>query len=569
MDSACVPHVRRVTLMASTQVGKTEAMNNLLGFFIHQRPSPMMLVVPRGDDARLAQERRVLPMVMASRVLREECTDRSHDIKAREMAFKRSVLYFRAAQSPADLASVPVRVVCGDECDKWPQWTGREASPLSLVTERTRTFFDSLVFLGSTPTTRSGLILREWEDGDRRRYHVPCPHCSAMQVLRWQQVKWNSEITTSKEMGERREAWYECHVCAKRIEDRDKRAMLAAGVWVPEGRDPIAWRDGEHRKDKAQHRSYHVWAAYSPWLQWWQLAAQFLHSVGDPARMQNFVNSWLAEVWEDRVTDTSDAVVAACIEPRSMFEVPSDVKVLTGAVDVQKDRLEWSVHGWGLDEESWLVAAGRAATWEDLADVLFRNRWGDAQAQLRCVLIDSRHRRDEVMDFCRRWSPVAKMIAGVEREMPVPFGTLKLDKHPRTGQQLPTSMTIWTVNVGFFKDLLATRMQKAQAEPESKAGRLHLPQNLDAEFVKQLASEHKVRERSGNKERMRWVLKPGHQRNEAWDLTVYNVAASRLIRVDVLRSENSPLARPAPPPQPTRPKRPHRAIRNFPRLGGQ
>jgi len=259
-----------------------------------------------------------------------------------------------------------------------------------------------------------------------------------------------------------------------------------------------------------------------------------------------------------------------------MQDVPQDVKVVTAAVDVQKDRLEWSVQGWGLDEESWLIAAGRvqkakdAGDWRELGDILFRNTWGKEQLQLRCCVVDSRYRRDEVLDFVRRHQPVARMIMGVERDAAVPFGTLRLDKHPRTGASLPNGLTVWTVNVGWFKDLVASRIARTIAEPESKPGRIHLPSDLPVDWLSQMASEHKVRERSGNKERHRWVLKPGHARNEAWDLTVYNAAAARLIRCDTLRSEErqpgaSPPARPPGPPP--RKHRPPGA--RFPLLGGR
>jgi phage terminase large subunit GpA-like protein len=576
MDSASCRHVRRITIKASTQVGKTEAMNNVAGYFIHQQPSPAMIVLPRRDDARLAAERRILPMVLASEALRGESTDRAHDMKNREFAFRRCVFYLRAAQSPADLASVPVRLVLGDECDKWPSWTGREANPLSLVMERTRTFYDHVVMLASTPTTRSGLIHREWESGDRRHYWMPCPHCGHAQVFEWRNVRWDSDkITTAEQMREQREAWYRCDRCEKRIDDRDKATMVANGWWVPSGRDAIEWKRSGAAADRHDHRSYHVWAAYSPWVQWWKLVAQFLESKGDPARMMNFVNSWLAELWEERVEDTSDAAVAACVQPdRMMWETPAAVKVVTAAIDVQKDRLEWAVQGWGDDEESWIIAAGKTSSWKELGEILFLSTWGEQQLRLRVCLIDSRFRRDEVLDFARSWNPVVKMVAGVERDTPVPFGTIRIDKHPRTGLILPNAMTIWTVNVGWFKDIVAARMSKAMAEAKDNdsapnAGRIHLPSDLPEGWLKQLASEHKVKERTGKNERLRWILKPGHARNEAWDLLVYNAAAARLIRVDTLRSPGNI---PARPPRPTPPPRPERkrggGWNSFPKLGG-
>lgn len=572
MDSGALSWVRRISICASTQCGKTEAANNLIAFYCHQRPSPTMLVMPNADSARVAGERRILPMVEMSDALRGELTDRSHDVKNREIAFRRSILYLRSANSPTELASVPVRLVLGDEVDKWPKWSGREASPLSLVSERTRTFPDSVIVLTSTPTTRHGMIYREFELGDQRRYHVPCPHCGAFQFFEWQRVKWDSDqIRTGNEMRVSRAAWYQCAHCSGKISDKQKREAVARGLWVPHGQTAEDWL-AKRDSDRNGHRSYHLWAAYSPWVTWWTLAAEFLDSRDDPSKMMNFVNSWLAELWEDRVSDSTKAAVVACIdEKREQGEVPEEVLVVTGAVDVQKDRLEWSLQGWGLDEENWLLLAGRipkmaeSADWSELADVMFRNTYGKQNLRVRCVVIDSRYRRDEVLDFTRRWHQVARMIAGVEREAPIPFQTTRIDKHPRTGLVLPNALTVWTINVGMFKDLVASRFARALEEPNSKAGRPHLPNDLPEDWLTQMASEHKVRERSGNKEVHRWVLKPGHQRNEAWDLTVYQAAAARMIRCDTLRSDAPP--RPAPPMPPPR-KKPGHGNR-FPSIGGR
>lgn len=535
MDGASLRHVRRITIMASTQVAKTETLNNVAGYFIHHDPSPIMLVMPSRETARLAVERRIMPMVRASEALRSELSERMHDTKAREIAFRRCIMYFRSAQSPTDLSSVPVRVVLCDEVDKYPRWSGREASPVALVTERTRTYYDHLIVLASTPTIRAGLIHQEYEKGDQRKFWVPCVHCGAWQVFEWKRVRWDREIGGAPDMRRKREAWYECSGCGGAIDDRHKRTMVERGVWVPAARTVEEWLAGAREADRSEHRSYHVWSAYSPWVQWWRIAAEFMEARHDPARMMNFVNSWLAEMWEEQVETTSESSVVACVDQtRASWQVPREVQVLTAAVDVQKQSLHWAIVGWGMDEEHWLVAEGAVSTWDELADVLFRNLYGEGELPVRCCLVDSRYRREEVMEFCRRWQP-ARMIAGVERDTPLPFSTVKVDRHPRTGAPLPSSMTVWTINVGIFKDLLAHRVATTAAG-NAQAGRLHLPNDLTTARLRELSSEHKVLERSGSKVRMQWVLKPGHHRNELLDLMVYNTAAAKMIRVDVLRS---------------------------------
>lgn len=587
LNTANAPWVHRLSVMASTQVSKSETGNNLLAYYMAHRPSPMMLVLPREADAKLAVMKRVRPMLRASRVLRAELTGRRGDFNEREITLRRSILYMRAAQSPADLAMVPVRLVIGDECDKWPQWTGKESSPWNLVLERVRTFPDYLAVLMSTPTTRAGLIHREFQKGDRRRRYMPCPHCSAWIVFEWAQVRWTAGVRTVEQFnGDGRRAWYECQACGESIDEPQRREMMQRGEWVPEDwRERIdEWIEHGREADRAPHRSYHLWAAYSPWLSWSALVEKFLASKDDPSDLMNWVNSWLAELWEERIGGTSDETVKACIdEDRAIGEVPPSVRVVTAAVDVQHDRLYWQSLGWANDEESFVIACGWAATFEEVGEILFGQTWGPQQLPMRCVLVDSRHRREEVMEFCRSYAPVARMIAGVERDMPQPFGTVKIDRHPRTGLPLPTSMIVWTVNVAMFKDLVAHRMALAapqeattNAEP---VGRIHLPHGIPPDELAHLSSEHKVLERKAGKARARWVLKPGHQRNEGWDCLVYNMAAGRMVRVHLLRSPGRSATasrampqRPTPSTNPRPPMRPSsmpRGSSRFPLLPGE
>lgn len=581
-DSAGLPWVHQVTVCKSTQIGGTQAMLNVLAYAIAQDPGPVTWAMPTREDAAEFADNRVQPMVDASPTLSAQMTGERFDAKRRQIQFRRCRVLFRSSVTAKELAQYPARWLFADEADKWRAKAQGEAAPFDLARERTRTFWNHRVFVTSTPTVSDGLVSVEFARGDRRRYHVPCPHCGAFQVLSWKRVKWdNAKHDTEAKMRAAREAWYECSSCQQRILDAHKQDMLAKGFWCPEGVDPTPHLvDGrlDLPDDRAPHRSYHLWAGYSPWLAWWEIVAEFLRSSGNPRTLQNFVNSWLAEAWVDRVDDTPEAAVAACVEPRLQGDVPDEVKVITASVDVQKDRVEWSVEGWGVDEESWLISAGKVqkqadgGDWRELGDILFRNTFGKQQLRVRCCVVDSRYRRDEVIDFVRKWQPVARMIAGVEREAPIPFTTQRLDKHPRTGAVMPNALVCWNVNVGWFKDLVAARIAKTHAEPDTRAGRMHLPSDLPVGWIEQMSSEHKVRESSGSKEVHRWVLKPGHQRNEAWDLTVYNAAAARLIRCDTLRSEPAGDEKGAPPTtartsQPARKHRPPGA--RFPLLGGR
>lgn len=532
-DSAALPHVHQVTVVASTQVGKTQSGLNVLAYAIAQDPGPITWVMPTREDANEFGENRVQPMVDICPVLRREMTGERFDSKRRQIQFRRSRILFRSAVTPKELAQYPARWLFGDECDKWPARAKGEAPPFDLARERTRTFWNHKVYLSSTPTIEEGLVWREFQRGDRRRFYVPCPHCGAYQVLRWKLVKWRSEeIDTEEKMRAAREAWYECEACAERIEDRHKQIMLERGVWCPEHVDlDDHLVDGRLELDETNpHRSYHIWAGYSPWLAWWELAAEFLRTHGGP-NFQNFVNSWLGEPWVERVEESRPDELAACIGGYHRGEVPQGVKVLTAGVDVQKRFLAFVVRGWGVDMESWLIDHGCVETWDDLAGVLFSKPLPGG-LMLHSVFIDTNYRTSEVIDFARAHPAQVRMVRGQEFDEPIPFKARAVERHPRTGQPIG-HLKAWHVNVGMFKDLLA---QSIRIGGDEAAGAFHVYHEVDRSYLDEMTSEHKVLLRNGSYERERWTKKPGRRQNHFWDCEVYNRALAHLIRVDRLRS---------------------------------
>lgn len=562
MDSAALPWVRKISIMAGAQVSKSETMNNVVGYYVAERPAPIMFVMPKQQLAKRVMDRRIMPMVRDSKVLTAELTGKSRDATVTEVAFKRSILYMASAQSPSDLASVPIQLVCCDEVDKWPKWSGDEASPMSLVEERTATFPQSVILSASTPTTVDGLINELFEDGDQRRYHVPCPHCGQHQALIWARVRWDKEkVRKASDMRRVRDAWYECQHCHGKIEEKHKRRMLQAGVWVPAQFTYQEWVGGAADADREAHRSYHIWSGYSPFLKWWQLVEVFLDAIGDAKKMMGFTNSKLAEVWQEKIGDTKPEAVEACIdEDRSQGQVPDWVRLVVGSADVQADRVEWAVFGWGSGERCALIQAGvikktkkKGKDFEELGDVMFRNVWGHGEKahRVRCFVIDSRFRRDEVMSFAARHRPICRMIAGVHTDRANLFGTVRIDKHPVTGRVLENSQTVWTVAVNWLKDIVAARIDQALSQPEEEEGRIHLPNDLPKSFLDQIPTEQKVIERKGGKEVRKWMKKPGKDRNEAWDLIVYGFAAARMVFAETIIDPEDDQAKPRPPrPQP-------------------
>ncbi len=535
MDAFTDPYVDEITLMAASQVGKTEAMYNMLGFILDQDPGPTLMVLPRESDAKGISYNRVKPMIESSPALSRYLPVNTDDITKLEYHFDRMTLYFAGSNSPADLASRPIRYLFLDEVDKYPKFSGREADPIKLASERQKTFWNKKTVKVSTPTTREGYIFREYEKSDKRRFYVPCPHCSKAQVLVFGQIKWPKEESSPDRIKNDRLAWYECCHCKGRIEDIHKQKMMLNGHWLPE------------KKEYSRNRGFWISSLYSPWLTFSDIASEFLRSKDYIELLMNFINSWLAEVWEEEIEETTIDKVRVLARDYDEGIVPDEVIVLTAGVDVQKDHFYYVIRGWGYYEESWLIRAERVEYWEDIVDQLFKTEYkknnGKEILSVLMTCIDSGFRTDEVYEFCRYWADLTKAVKGQEEISGGRFySPTKIDINTRTGGVIPGGLVLWSLNVTQYKDKINRLITSINP------CKWNLFRNPAEQYLTQFTAEHKVliRNRTTGTAKEVWQKKKGSSANHYFDAEVYAVAAADIIRaLNIRKDESSAIYQPS------------------------
>ena len=398
------PHspIERVVGMFSAQSGKSEAGNNWLGYIMHHAPGPVMLINPTVDTVKRTSKHRIGPLIEESAVLRNLVkSPRSRDSgnTVFEKEFPGGILIMTGANSAVGLRGSPIRYLFLDEIDGYPPDADGEGDPISLAIQRTANFPNRKILMVSTPTIKGfSRIETAYLESDQRRYWVPCPKCGEFQVLEWQtgdryNVKWHH--------GDRQQAYYECIFCHYEIQNHEKNGMLPRGEWRAE-----APGDG-------QTAGFHLNGLYAPhgWTSWGDIAVEHGRVYKDPLRLKVWVNTKLAETWEE---DAERMDGEALMERREMYGplLPEGVAVLTAGVDIQDDRIEMEVLGIGADEETWSidyrVIQGDPSTltpWRDL-DALLARKFPHSKAVpdliIRAACVDTGgHHTLKTYEFCR------------------------------------------------------------------------------------------------------------------------------------------------------------------------
>lgn len=484
MDAVCETGVEEIVFVKPTQVGGSETLRNLLGYFIDNDPGPCLIVMPSEASAEEMVRDRIRPLLDTTPALKRHVLPNREDNTLSCIKLDSMPIFTGWAGSPQSLASKPCRYVLPDEIDKYPPFSGREADPLSLAAERTQTFLHrKRIIKTSTPTTRDGAIWKAWEAcGDKRRFYVPCPHCGEYQILVFPQVRWpKGELEKNQradEVTNRKLAYYECKQCAGKIVDGHKPKMLNKGVWLSEGQsiDKNGTIAGDRPKTKKV--GFHLNSLYSPWQTFSEIAAEFIRAEGDIGLTMGFRNSRLAEPFEEQVESNrpSEIQIRTQSAPQPCT-VPEWAEMVIMTADVQKDLLWYVVRAWGRGFRSQLIKYGRVFTFDDCFREAFETSIGERHQARYCDLIcvDGKYRTGEVLEFAARLPSNIFVTQGVTGGRPV----MCWDERAEGVQYLK-------VNTLLSKD----RLQQMLSDADPTRWRVH--SQIGDDYCQQIASEHKI-----------------------------------------------------------------------------
>jgi phage terminase large subunit GpA-like protein len=529
MDAIGDAHIRRVVIMCAAQLGKTELLLNILGYFMAYAPAPILVMQPTLDMGQTFSKDRLAPMIRDTPVLRGLV-----DVKSRyagntilKKNFPGGHITIVGANSATGLASRPIKVLLADEVDRYPGSAGTEGDPLSLAQKRQTTFWDKKTVMVSTPVIKGhSRIETEYNQSTREEWNVPCPECGHYQPFVWANLIFDPDDL-------QKEIVYKCERCGCVANEYRWKQQSQQGRFVAEN-------------PGAETRGFHLNTLASTFCGWKEIVQKFIVAKeqldqGNPEGMKVWVNTELGETWEERGEQVEDTEL---FNRREIYDavVPEEVLVLTAGVDVQDDRFEVEIVGWGVGKESWGIRYQKIygdmlkeQVWEDL-DAFLQTVWckkdGTALRIISCCIDSGGHHTDQVYRFTKEryergvWAIKGK--GGAE----VPY-----IRNPTTNNRVKTPLFIIGVDAG--KVLLYQRLRHNTKGPNY----CHFPANeeagYDETYFKGLTSEKMVvRFRKGRSVTV-WELKDSkYKRNEPLDLRNYATAA--------LEIANPVLAKPEP-----------------------
>lgn len=546
MDARDEDGVHTIVIKASAQVGKSEILLNIIGFHIDRDPAPILLVQPTLQFAEEFSKDRIAPMLRDTPTLQGKVKDpRSRD--SGNTLLKKNYagghLTLAGSNSPASLAGKPIRIVLCDEVDRFPPSAGAEGDPVKLAQKRSDTFHNRLTVLCSTPTIDgASRIQQAYDESDQRKFHVPCPLCNGMQPLEFPSIKWDKD-----EHGQPQNVRYACSHCQGEFDDSQKDWMLLNGKWVA----------GAPFKGIA---GFHLSALYSPWKRWAELVVEFLEAQKSNESLKVFVNTALGETWKEKGEAPEWKRLYDRREKYAIGSIPDPVIFLTAGVDVQKDRIEAEITGWGKDRQSWSieyrVIVGDTASedpWREL-DRLLMQEWAKANGQalrIRMLAVDSGYNTQHVYNWARRHPPTRVMAIKGSDSLGVPLGNPSAVDVTIKGKRVKRGFRVWPVGVGILKSELYSwlKLERPSEGEVYQAGFCHFPEYAE-EYFEQLTAEVQVKKKVKGFWRYEWVKT--RDRNEALDARVYASAAAIACGRDRLTPDqwDAILGEYVPPPPP-------------------
>lgn len=520
MDAVNDPTINEIVFVKSAQVGGTEFINNVIGYFIHIDPATILYICETDLKATAWSIESFAPMIRDTPALANifgiaKTREATNRIESKAFAGGHFALAW--ATSPATLSSRPVRILLRDETDAYE--STKEGDPLDLSEARTKTagtqrkVIDVSTPRNADPTDNLSQIERRYNNSTAEKYFVPCPNCDEFQFLKWANVIWeeNPEL-----------AYYACEHCGEIIEESEKLEIISRGEWR-----------STNPEYSGNRRGFWINELYSPFTTWGQMALAFLEAKNQPEKLKTFTNTRLAESWKIDGEKIDYADLKFNREDYSA-EIPDGVIFLTAAVDVQGDRLECEVLGWGLDYENWSIDyrvfhgdPTDKDVWKELKEYLLKE-WTNADEdifKIKTTCIDSGgHHTQEVYKFCKdnaRYKFFAIKGANTAGQPIV--------SPPTRNNTL--RVKLFKVGTEAAKDMFFGWLKKQISEDEEidTSGFCHFPSDREDYYFKMLCAEKRITKMVRGRATSYWVKVSENARNEALDVRVYNIAAMHIL----------------------------------------
>lgn len=519
MDCISSTKVDTVIVMSSSQVGKSEIENNIIGYYIDYDPAPMLLVQPTVDLAKDYSKTRIDTMIRDCPTINKKVNklkSRSTENSLLYKSFPGGYLKLIGANAPGNLASKPIRVVLFDEVDRYTESAGVEGDPVTLAIKRTTTFWNRKIIMVSTPTIKGiSRIEMEYESSTKEKWSIMCPECGEYQPYIWSNLKYKVDDEEIKVLG------YVCSYCGCISRENDWKKQ--PGKWIAEF-------------PKRKKRGFHLNEMTSPWKRWDEIVKDFIDAKKSNETLKAWVNTSLGETWEEYGDLDLDELLQ---KRRKTYncEVPFEVVCLTCGVDVQDNRLEYEIVGWGTEKRSFgikygiiLGDPGQQLVWDELDKEIFRKykRADGLELQIQTTCIDSGgHFTTEVYNYCKKRESLKVWAIKGQGGSGVPYL-----KRPKKRNESGAYLFMIGVDVG--KDTIVSRLKTVD---EKANGYCFFPfendRGYDEEYFEGLTSEKRITEYRQGRPVMKWVKKTSGARNEPFDIRNYATAALEILNPDL------------------------------------
>ena len=517
--------VQKVAIMKGAQLGLTVGvLENILGYTIDHDPGPMMFISGDKEMAEASIELRVDRMLESAGIAHKifSQTEKKHGRKTgdtkKKKEFPGGFLLPIGPNTGSKLRSFSVQKVLFDEVDAYPQEIKEEGDPLVLAERRTDAFelTRKLLYISTPLLEGTSRIKFLYENGDQRKYYVPCKHCGEYQELKFDNLKYDED-----EKGNLiwQSVHYECDYCNKHWKNEDKIYFLGRGEWrsTCESTEP-------------GFRSYHLSALYSPvgFRSWESICQEWIQVKGDQTKLRAFINTVLGEPFQERGEAPQYSMLMLRREEYQVNNLPEGIEplLITAAADVQKDRIECEIVAWLKDKESYSINYHvfygdtndlRSDAWTGLEKIIQTEYFGQ---YLRMVFIDSGYRTSEVYAFCEQYAHTGKVLPSMGESNDA-YGKKLISVRKVTGYNVNRI----DIQTGYFKSELYGYLQLGRGSDDDvfPHGYCHFPVEYGEKYFQMLTAEKRVLKKIKGRAVYKW--EQIRERNEALDVRVYNMAA--------------------------------------------